>query len=85
LTTLYFQGEASKWWNSLDGDTICYSTWENFEELFSNKWITDTKMEEMHKIQVELKESKEFFSKLQKDIEELSKYVIKKGNEFAKM
>jgi hypothetical protein len=30
-----------------------------FEKLFSNKWIRDTKMEEMYRIQDELKEAKE--------------------------
>jgi hypothetical protein len=43
---------------SVDEDTILYSTWENFEEHFSNKWIRDTKMEPMYRIQYELKEEK---------------------------
>jgi hypothetical protein len=55
-TSFYFQGETSKWWNSLNEDTIFYSTWEKFENLFLNKWIKDTKIKEMHKIQVELKD-----------------------------
>jgi hypothetical protein len=42
---------------SIDKDTISNYTWEEFEKLFSNKWIDDTKME-MHKIQDELKEEK---------------------------
>ena len=66
-----FRGEASKWWDSLDEDTKLHSTWEESETLFSNKWIKDTKMEEMHKIQDELIEVKEKVSKLQKNIEEL--------------
>jgi hypothetical protein len=36
---------------------------EKFEELFSNKWIRDTKMEAMYKIQDELKEEKEEIKK----------------------
>jgi hypothetical protein len=39
----------------------------------------------MHKIQVELRESNEIVSKLQKDNEEISKYNIKKNYEFAKI
>jgi methionyl-tRNA synthetase len=42
-------------------------------------------MEDIHKIQVELKESKEIFFKLQKDNEELRKYIINKNDEFIKM
>jgi hypothetical protein len=57
-TSLCFGGESSKWWNSFDEDTIFYSTWGKFEELFSNKWIRDTKMEEMYRIQDVLKEAK---------------------------
>jgi peptidoglycan hydrolase CwlO-like protein len=55
------------------------------EELFLNKCIKDQKMEEMHKIQVELKESKENVSQLQKDIEEIKKCITKKKDEFTKM
>ena len=51
----YFFGEACKWWTSIDHDTRINITWENFEELFSNKCIRDTKREEMYKIQEELK------------------------------
>jgi hypothetical protein len=40
---------------------------------------------EMHKIQMELKESKENVSKLKKDNEELRKYITKKNDEFVKM
>jgi hypothetical protein len=67
---------------SLDEDTRLELHMGKFEKLFSNKWIKDTKMEEMHKIQVELKESKENVSKLQKDNEELRKYITKKNDEF---
>jgi hypothetical protein len=56
--SFYFLGGASKWWKILDEDTRLYSTWEKFEEIFSNKWIKDTKMEEMYTIQDELKEEK---------------------------
>jgi FtsZ-binding cell division protein ZapB len=52
-------------------------TWEVFEKLFLNKWIKETKMEEMHKIQYELTEAKEKVSKLQKDNEELKNIYYK--------
>ena len=39
----------------------------------------------MHKIQVELKESKENVSKLQNDNEELRKYITNKNDEFVKI
>jgi hypothetical protein len=81
----YLRGEAFKWWDSLDEGTKNSPTWENFEELFSNKWIKDTKREEMYKIQEELKESKENVSKLKKDNEELRNYITKKNDEFIKM
>jgi hypothetical protein len=55
----YFFRESWKWWMSIDQDTICHCTWEKFEELFSNKWIKDTNMEGMYRIQDELKETKE--------------------------
>jgi len=54
----YFKGEVFKWWDSLDEGTKLSPTWENFEDFFSIKRIKDTKMEEMYKIQAELKESK---------------------------
>jgi hypothetical protein len=54
----YFYGDTSKWYKILDKDTRLNTTWEVFEELFSNEWIRDTKMETMHKIQEELKEEK---------------------------
>jgi hypothetical protein len=53
----------------LDEDTRFYSIWEKFQNLFSNKWIKDMKMEEMHKIRVEFIERK--ISKLQEENEEL--------------
>jgi hypothetical protein len=54
----------------LDEGTKISPTWENFEKLFSNKWIKDTKREEMYKIQEELKEEKE---EIKKKGDELSK------------
>jgi hypothetical protein len=35
----YFLVRSSKWWNNFDDGTRFYSTWETFEEHFSNKWI----------------------------------------------
>ena len=52
----YFFGGDHKWWRSLDEDTRLHSTWEEFEKIFSDKWIRDTQMEEMYRIQDELKE-----------------------------
>lgn len=54
----YLQGEASKWWKSLDNDTRIHSQWEEFEKLFSRRRIKDSKMEAMNKINDELKEEK---------------------------
>jgi hypothetical protein len=51
----YIFGGSSKWWKSLNEDTRLHITWESLEELFSNKWIRDTKLEAMYKIQDELK------------------------------
>jgi hypothetical protein len=48
---------------SIDKDNKWKMSWEEFEELFSNKWIRDTKMEAMYKIQEELKEEKEEIKK----------------------
>jgi hypothetical protein len=56
LVGIYLNGEASNWWYNLDESTRRSATWEVFEELFSNKWIKDSKMEEMYSIQDELKE-----------------------------
>jgi glutaredoxin 2 len=78
-------GEACKWWMSIDHDTKLNITWENFQELFSNKWFKDTKREEMYKFHEELKESKENVSKLKNDNEDLRKYVTNKNNELVKM
>jgi hypothetical protein len=55
----YFSGKAWEWWLIIDKDTRWNCTWEEFEKLFSNKWIKDTKMEELYRIQDELKEEKE--------------------------
>jgi hypothetical protein len=63
FTKRYFEGKSRDWWYSLDKDTKG-SKWEEFEKVFTNRWINDTKMKEMHKIQVELNESKEKVSKL---------------------
>jgi hypothetical protein len=41
-----FLGGAHKWWISLDKDIRLHSTWKEFENIFSDKWISDTKMEE---------------------------------------
>jgi hypothetical protein len=35
---------------SLDGNSRLYTTWKDFEESISNKWIRDTKMGAMNKI-----------------------------------
>ena len=53
-----FLGGAHKWWRILDEDARLHSTGEEFEKLFSDKWIRDTKMEELYRIQDELKEEK---------------------------
>jgi hypothetical protein len=71
LVGIYLNGEAGNWWYSLDEGTRQSTTWEVFEELFSNKWIKDSKMEEMYRIQDELKQAKE--------------EIKKKNNEFSKM
>jgi hypothetical protein len=55
---------------SIDFDTRWNITWEEFEELFSNKWVRDTKMEVMYKMQEELKVAKE---EIKKKSDELSK------------
>jgi hypothetical protein len=69
-TRSYFFGEAHEWWMSIDFDIRWKITWDKFEELFSDKWIRDTKIEAMYKIQEELKESKE---EIKKKGDELSK------------
>jgi hypothetical protein len=48
---------------TLDEDTRLHAMWEVFEDLFSNKWTKDTKMETMHKFQDKLKEAKEEIKK----------------------
>jgi len=57
---------------SVDQNTRWQCTWEEFEKLFSDKWIRDTKMEEMYRIQDELKEEKE---EIKKKGEELSNII----------
>jgi hypothetical protein len=57
---------------SVDQNTRWNYTWEEFEKLFSDKWIRDTKVEEMYRIQYELKESKE---EINNKGEELSKII----------
>jgi len=85
LISNHFYGEAWEWWMSIDKDTRQKMTWEVFEKIFCSKWVKETNMEEMHEIQVELKESQKEVFKLQKDNEELSKYIIKKDDELYKM
>jgi hypothetical protein len=68
----YFFDEAWKWCMSVDQNTRWHCTWEEFEKLFSDKWIRDTKMEEMYRIQDELKEEKE---EIKKKGEELSNII----------
>jgi hypothetical protein len=55
LLSFSFSGEVHKWWRTLDEDIRFHSTWEEFEKIVSNKWIRDTKMEEMYRIKDELK------------------------------
>ena len=69
---IYFSSEAWKWWMSIDFDTRWNMTWEEFENIFSDKWIRHTKMEEMYRIQDELKEEKE---QIKKNCEQLSKII----------
>jgi hypothetical protein len=69
--SLQFDGEACKWWDNLDESTRISPTRENFEKLFSNKWIKDTNREEMYKIQVELKEAKEEIKKKGDDLSKI--------------
>ena len=44
---------------SVDQNTRWHCTWKEFEKLFLDKWIRDTKLEELYRIQDELKEEKE--------------------------
>jgi hypothetical protein len=53
---------------SVDQNTRWHCTWEEFEKLFSNKWIRDTKMEELYIIQDELKEAKGEIKKKGEDL-----------------
>jgi hypothetical protein len=68
----YFFDEDWTWCMSVDQNTRWHCTWEEFEKLFSDKWIRDTKMEEMYRIQDELKEEKE---EIKKKGEELSNII----------
>jgi hypothetical protein len=52
---LYLDGEVDKWCYIFYKYTRRSTTWEVFKELFSNKWIKDSKMEEMYRIKDELK------------------------------
>jgi hypothetical protein len=58
-----FSGESWNWWMSIDEDNNWKMSWEEFQELFLNKWIRDTKMEALYKIQEDLKEAKEEINK----------------------
>ena len=42
MVGLYLSGEALKWWDSLNEGTRFSLSWEEFEKLFSDKWIRDT-------------------------------------------
>jgi hypothetical protein len=68
----YFFDEAWKWWMIDDQNTRWHCTWEEFEKLFLDKWIRDTKMKELYRIQDELKEEKE---EIKKKGEDLSKII----------
>jgi hypothetical protein len=67
-----FLGGAHKWWRSLNEDTRLHFRWKEFEKFFLDKWIRDTIMKEMYRIQDELKEAKE---EIKKKAEELSKII----------
>ena len=75
---------------SFDQNTRWHCTWEEFEKLFSDKWIRDTKMEELYRIQDELKEEKEvkgediykiisFNESLMKEVKNLKQENTSKG------
>ena len=51
-----FFDESWKWWMSVDQNTIWHCTWKEFEKIFSDKCISDTKMGELYRIKDELKE-----------------------------
>ena len=63
MVVLYLRFEALKWWRSPDEYTRFQFTWKEFEKLFSDKWIRDTKMEELYRYQDELKETNEDINK----------------------
>jgi hypothetical protein len=56
---------------SINKDTRWHCTWEEFEKLFSNKWIKDIKMEEIYRIQYELKEAKEYIKNKDEDLSKI--------------
>ena len=66
-----FLGGDYKWWRILDEDTRLHSTWKELEKLFSDKWIRDRKMEELYRIQDELKEAKEEIKKKGEDLSKI--------------
>ena len=68
----YFFDEAWKWWMSVDQSTRWHCIWEEFEKIFSDKWIRETEMEEMYRIQDQLKKEKE---EIKKKGEELSNII----------
>jgi hypothetical protein len=68
----YFFDEAWKWWMTVDQNTRWNCTWKEFEKIFSDKWIRETEMEEMYRIQDQLKEEKE---DIKKKGEELSNII----------
>jgi hypothetical protein len=72
----YFFVEAWKWWMSVDQNNRWHYTWEEFEKVLSDKWIRDRKMEELYRIQDELKEAKEEIKKKDEEI-----YKIRSLNE----
>jgi hypothetical protein len=68
----YFSSDAWKWWMSIDQDTRWHYTWEEFEKIFLDKWIKDKNMEEMYRIQDDLKEANE---EIKNKDEDLSKII----------
>ena len=40
-----FSSESWNWWMSIDEDNNWKMSWEEFQELFLNKWIRDTKID----------------------------------------
>jgi hypothetical protein len=80
ISVIFLTDESFRWWDILDKGTKISPTWEKFEKLFSNKWIKDTKVEEMYRNQYELKEAKEEINKKGDDlykIRDLNEALIK--------